>query len=87
MFGHTYSSRHAGRDTQDNLGPGMVPGADASRSEAFAHAYSSRHAGKDTLSSLGPGMVPFGGAGGDALVGHSDGRQAGRASEGYHAGA
>ena len=38
MFGHTYSSRHAGRDTQDNLGPGMVPGADASRGEAFAHA-------------------------------------------------
>ena len=35
MFGHTYSSRHAGRDTQDNLGPGMVPGADASRGEAF----------------------------------------------------
>ena len=78
MFGHTYSSRHAGRDTQDNLGPGMVPGADASRGEAFAHAYSSRHAGKDTLSSLGPGMVPFGGASGDAFVGHADGRQAGR---------
>ena len=80
MFGHTYSSRHAGRDTQDNLGPGMVPGADASRGEAFAHAYSSRHAGKDTLSSLGPGMVPIGG-GGAALAGHSDGQQAGRDSQ------
>ena len=47
-----YGTEHVGRDTQDNLGPGMVPTAEAAAGLAFADYYGDQHVGKDTASQL-----------------------------------
>ena len=71
--------RHAGKDTQSGLGPGMIPKAKAARGERFAGFYPASHAGKDTESGLGPGMVPMAKAArGEGFADWYQGKHAGR---------